>query len=107
MPELKRERVKCAKVTLKKYAKYDSRICNRGCKLVSFFEPVRKINNNIWTTKHAHRSSVAKCEEDSVKKIVYAIFFRIHGSVAQVSVWKNRSVIAKFYSSKESGQILP
>ena len=42
-----------------------------------------------------------------MKKLLNAIFFRIHGSVAQVSVWKKYSVTAKFYSSKESGQILP
>ena len=68
-PEQKRERVKCAKELLKKYPEYDSRICNRGCKLVFFFESVRKIYNNILATKHVRRPSVVKLFI-SVNKIV-------------------------------------
>ena len=39
-----------------------------------YFEPVRKVSNKIWATKHSKSPIIAK-RSLSAKKALYAIFF--------------------------------
>ena len=102
-PEQKEKRVSCAKKLLKMFPKYSSRkfsnIVTGDESWFHFFEPTRKINNKIWATKQGRRPTIAK-RLISAKKVMYAIFFGIHGIVTQLPVPKKRSVNAKFYKKK-------
>ena len=92
--------VKCARKLLKMFPKYDSRtffnIVTGNESWFHFFEPICKVNYKVWATKHTRRPCIAK-RLTSSKKIMYAMFFGIHGLVTKVAVPKNRSVTAKFY----------
>ncbi|XP_060594912.1 histone-lysine N-methyltransferase SETMAR-like [Ruditapes philippinarum] len=96
----KQERVKCAKKLLKMFPKYNDRkfsnIVTGDESWFHFFEPTRKVNNKIWATKHTRRPCIAK-RMTSTKKVMYAMFFGIHGVVTQVPIPKGRTVTAKFY----------
>ncbi len=61
-----------------------------------FFEPVRKVWNKVWATKNSRRPTVAK-RTQSVKKVLYAIFFTDTGLGVQIPVPKGRSVTGRFY----------
>ena len=84
------------------YPKYDSKrfsdLITGDETWVHFFEPKRKCSNRVWATKHAKRPVIAK-RTATVKKVLYCIFFSIHGPAIQVSVPKGRSVTAKFYKN--------
>ena len=55
---------------------------------VYYFEPVRKVSNKIWATKHSKRSIIAK-RSLSAKKVLYAIFFSGEGVAIKVLVKKH------------------
>ena len=96
--EQKRQRVKVAKKLLQMFTKYDKKqFANvvTGETWVHYFEPVRKVSNKIWATKHSKRPIIAK-RSLSIKKVLYAIFFS--GEVAiKVPVKKGKSITGKYY----------
>ena len=65
-------------------------------KLGPLFEPVRKVSNTIWATKHSKRPIIAK-RSLSTKKVLYAIFFSGEGVAIKVPVKKGKSITRKYY----------
>ena len=63
---------------------------------VYYFEPVRKVSNKIWATKHSKRPIIAK-RSLSTKKVLYAIFFSGEGVAIKVPVKKGKSITGKYY----------
>ena len=76
--EQKRQRVKVAKKLLQMFPKYDKKqfanVVTGDETWVHYFEPVRKVSNKIWATKHSKRPIIAK-RSLSTKKVLYVIFF--------------------------------
>ena len=60
------------------------------------FEPVRKVSNKIWATKHSKHPIIAK-RSLSKKKVLYAIFFSGEGVAIKVPVKKGKSITGKYY----------
>ena len=62
--EQKRQRVKVAKKLLQMFPKYDknqfSNVVTGDETWVHYFEPIRKVSNKIWATKHSKRPIIAK-----------------------------------------------
>ena len=99
--EQKRQRVKVAKKLLQMFPKHDKKqFANvvRGDETwVHYFEPVRKVSNKIWATKHSKRLIIAK-RSLSTKKVLYAIFFSGEGVAIKVPVKKKgKSITGKYY----------
>ena len=63
---------------------------------VHYFEPVRKVSNKIWATKHSKRPIIAK-RSLSTKMVLYAIFFSGEGVAIKVPVKKGKSITGKHY----------
>ena len=70
--EQKRQRVKVAKTLFQMFPKYDKKqfanVVTGDETWVHYFEPVRKVNNKIWATKHSKRPIIAK-RSLSTKKV--------------------------------------
>ena len=98
--EHKRQRVKVAKTLLQMFPKYDKKqfanVVTADETWVHYFEPVRKVSNKIWATKHSKRPIIAKCSL-STKKVLYAIFFSGEGVAIKVPVKKGKSITGKYY----------
>ena len=98
--EQKRQRVKVAKKLLQMFPKYDKKqfaiVVTGDETWVHYFEPVRKVSNKIWATKHSKRPIIAKCSL-STKKDLYAIFFSGEGVAIKVPVKKGKSITGKYY----------
>ena len=98
--EQKRHRVKVAKKLLRMFPKYDKKqfanVVTGDETWVHYFEPVRKVSNKIWATKHSKRPIIAKCSL-STKKVLYAIFFSGEGVAIKVPVKKGKSITGKYY----------
>ena len=98
--EQKRQRVKVAKKLLQMFPKYDKKqfdnVVTGDETLVHYFEPVRKISNKIWATKHSKRPIIAK-RSLSTEKVLYAIFFSGEGVAIKVPVKKGKSITGKYY----------
>ena len=71
---------------------------------VNFYEPQRKIDNKIWTTRNAHRPVVAK-RTISVKNVMLAVFFDINGPIIQISIPRGRTLTGTFYKLKILGKL--
>ena len=56
---------------------------------VYYFEPVRKVSNKIWATKHSRRPLIAK-RSLSAKNVWYAFFFSGEGVTIKVLVEKGK-----------------
>ena len=71
--EQKRQRVKVAKKLLQMFPKYDKKqfanVVTGDETWVHYFEPVRKVSNKIWATKHSKRPIIAK-RSLSTKKVL-------------------------------------
>ena len=97
--EQKRQRVKVAKKLLQMFPKYDKKqfanVVTGDETWVHYFEPVRKVSNKIWATKHSKRPIIAK--RSSTKKVLYAIFFSGKGVAVKVPVKKGKSITGKYY----------
>ena len=89
--EQKRQRVKVAKKLLQMFPKYDKKqfanVVTGDETWVHYFEPVRKVSNKIWATKHRKRPIIAK-RSLSTKKVLYEIFFSGEGVAIKVPVKK-------------------
>ena len=87
--EVKRQRVKVAKKLLQMFPKYDKKqfanVVTGDETWVHYFEPVRKVSNKIWATKHSKRPIIAK-HSLSTKKVLYAM-----------PVKKGKSITRKYY----------
>ena len=98
--EQKRQRVKVAKKLLQMFPKYDKKqfanVVTSDETWVHYFEPVRKVINKIWATKHSKRPIIAK-RSLSTKKVLYAIFFSGEGVAIKVLVKKGKSITGKYY----------
>ena len=98
--EQKRQRVKVAKKLLQMFPKYDKKqfanVATGDETWVHYFEPVRKVSNKIWATKHSKRAIIAK-RSLSTKKVLYAIFFSGEGVAIIVPVKKGKSITGKYY----------
>ena len=98
--EQKRQRVKVAKKLLQMFPKYDKKqfanVVIGDETWVHYFEPVRKVSNKIWATKHSKRPIIAK-RSLSTKKVLYAIFFSGEGVAIKVPVKKGKSITGKHY----------
>ena len=85
---------------LKRFPEYDKKIFANVVTgdetWVHYFEPVRKVGNKIWATKHGKRPIIAK-RNISAKKVLYAIFFSGEGIAVQIPVPKGRCVTGSFY----------
>ena len=66
---------------------------------VHYFEPIRKVSNKIWATKHSKRAIIAK-RSLSTKKVLYAIFFSGEGVAIKVPVKKGKSITGKYYKDE-------
>ena len=60
------------------------------------FEPVRKVSNKIWATKHSRRPIIAK-QSLSASKVWYAIFFSGEGVAIKVRVEKSKNITRKYH----------
>ena len=100
LDEQKRQRVKVAKKLLQMFPKYDKKqfanVVTYDETWVHYFEPVRKVSNKIWATKHSKRPIIAK-RSLSTKKVLYAIFFSGEGVAIKVPVKKGKSITGKYY----------
>ena len=98
--EQKRQRVKVAKKLLQIFPKYDKKqfanVVTGDKTCVHYFEPIRKVSDKIWTTKHSKRPIIAK-RSLSAKKVLYAIFFSGEGVAIKVPVKKGKSITGKYY----------
>ena len=98
--EQKRQRVKVAKKLLQMFPKYDKKqfaiVVTGDETWVHYFEPVRKVSNKIWATKHSKRPIIAK-RSLSTKKVLYAIFFSGEGVAIKVPVERGKSITGKYY----------
>ena len=98
--EQKRQRVKVAKKLLQMFPKYGKKqfanVVTGDETWVHYFEPVRKVSNKIWATKHSKRPIIAK-RSLSTKKVMYAIFFSGEGVAIKVPVKKGKSITGKYY----------
>ena len=98
--EQKRQRVKVAKKLLQMFPKYDKKqfanVVTGDETWVHYFEPIRKVSNKIWVTKHSKRPIMAKCSL-STKRVLYAIFFSGEGVAITVPVKKDKSITGKYY----------
>ena len=96
----KEQRVKVAKKLLQMFPKYDKKqfanVVTGDETWVHYFEPVRKVSNKIWATKHSKRPIIAK-RSLSTKKVLYAIFFSGEGVAIKVPVKKGKSITGKYY----------
>ena len=89
--EQKRQRVKVAKKLLQMFPKYDKKQFandrHSDETWVHYFEPIRKVSNKIWATKHSKCPIIAK-RSLSAKKVLYAIFFSGEGVCNKSARWK-------------------
>ena len=89
-----------AKKLLQMFPKYDKKqfanVVTGDETWVHYFEPVRKVSNKIWATKHSKRPIIAK-RSLSTKKVLYAIFFSGEGVAIKVPVKKGKSITGKYY----------
>ena len=62
---------------------------------VYHFEPVRKVSNKIWATKHS-RSPIISQRSLSARKVCNAIFFSGEGVAINVPVEKGKNITGKY-----------
>ena len=75
---------------------------------IYYFEPVRKVSNKIWATKHSRRPTIAKWSL-SARKVWYAVFFSGEGATIKMPVEKGKKYFWKVlqrHSTAEAKNIL-
>ena len=105
----KRQRVKVAKKRLQMFPKYYKKqfanVVTGDETWVHYFEPVRKVSEKIWATKHSKRPIIAK-RSLSAKKALYAIFFSAEGVAIKVQVKKHHRKVLQRRSTEETKKVL-
>ena len=66
---------------------------------VHFFQPERKIKNQVWIGKNMRRPTIAR-RALTTKKVLYAIFVNANGIVTRYPVPRGRSITANLFTSK-------
>ena len=83
-----------AKKLLQMFPKYDKKqfanVVTGDETWVHYFEPVRKVSNKTWATKHSKCPIIAK-RSLSAKKVLYAIFFSGEGVARKVPVKRTKA----------------
>ena len=101
--EQKRQRVKVAKTLLQMFPKYDKKqfanFVTGDETWVHYFEPVTKVSNKIWATKHSKHPIIAK-RSLSAKKVLCAIFCG-EGVAIKVPVKKHHRKVLQIRSTEE------
>jgi hypothetical protein len=96
----KRQRVKVAKKLLQMFPKYDknqfANVVTGDESSVHYFEPVRKVSDKIWATKHNKRPIIAK-RSLTAKKVLYVIFFSGEGVAIKLLLKKGKNITGKYY----------
>ena len=97
--EQRRQRVKVAKKLLQMFPKYDKKlfanVVTGDETWVHYFEPVRKVSNKIWATKHSKGSIIAKRSEHKEGFICNLLLW-----------WKNRNKSASEKGQKHHWKVL-
>ena len=92
--------LKWPKSCFKMFPKYDKKqfanVVTGDETWVHYFEPVRKVSNKVWATKHSKHPIIAK-HSLSAKKVLYAIFFSGEGVAVEVPVKKGKHITGKYY----------
>ena len=105
--EQDRQRVKVAKKLLQMFQTCDKKrfgnVVTGDENWVYYFEPVRKVSNKIWATKHSRRPIIAK-QSLSTKKVWYAIFFAGEGVAIKVPVEKGKKHQRKVLQRNSTGE---
>ena len=103
--EQKMQRVKVAIKLLRMFPKYNKKqfanFVTGDETWVHNFEPVRKVSNKIWATKHSKRPLIAK-RSLSAKKVLYEIFFSGEGVAIKVPVKKHHRKVLQRRSTEET-----
>ena len=98
--EQNRQRVKVAKKLFQMFETYDKKqfanVVAGDENRVYYFEPVRKVSNKIWATKHSRRPIIVK-RSLCARKVLYAIFFSGEGVAIKVLVKKGKNITGKYY----------
>ena len=63
---------------------------------VYYFEPVKRVSNKIWTTKHSRLPIIVK-RSLSARKVWYAIFFSGEAVAIKLPVEKGKTITRKYY----------
>ena len=107
--EQNRPRVKAAIKLLQMFPKYDKKqfanFFTGDETWVHYFEPVRKVSNKIWATKHSKRPIIAE-RSLSTKKVLYAISFSGEGVAIKVPVKRHHRKVLLRRSTKETEKVL-
>ena len=100
--EQKNERLQKCQKLLKMYNKMGhiqlSELVTGDETWVHFFQPERKIKNQVWIGENMRRPTIAR-RALTTKKVLYAIFFNANGIVTQYPVPRGRSITANLYTS--------
>ena len=88
------------------FPKYKKQFANfvTGETGVHYFEPVRKVSNKIWATKHSERPIIAK-RSLSAKKVLCAIFSG-EGVAIKVQAKKHHRKVLQRRSTEETEKVL-
>ncbi|XP_062593106.1 histone-lysine N-methyltransferase SETMAR-like [Saccostrea cucullata] len=96
----KKVRIQTAKRLLKMFPNFNQRqfanIVTGDETGVHYFEPVRKVGNKLWLTKHGRRPVVAK-RTMSIKNVLYCIFLSCDVLAVQIPVPKGKRVTGRYY----------
>ena len=110
--EQKRQRVKKAKKLFQMFPKYDKKqfasVVTGDESWVYYFEPIRKVSNKIWATKHSKRPIIAK-RSLSTKKVLYTIFilwWRSRNKNASEKGQKHHRKVLQRRSTEETEKVL-
>ena len=101
------QRVKMAKKLLQMFQTCDKKqfgnVVTGDENWVYYFEPIRKVRNKIWATKHSRRPIIAK-RSLSAKKVCYAIFFSGEGVAIKVPMEKDKKHHPKVLQRHTTGE---
>ena len=98
--EQNRQRVKVAIKMLQMFQTCDKKqfanVVTGAENLVYYCEPVRKLSNKIWDSKHSRRPIIAK-RSLSARKVWYVIFFSGEGVAIKVPMKNGKNITVKHF----------
>ena len=105
--EQNRQRVKVAEKLLQMFQTCDKKqfanVVRGDENWVHYFEPVRKVSNKSWATKHSRRPVIAK-RFLSARKVWYAVFFSGDGVAIKMPVEKGKYHHQKVLQRHSTGE---
>ena len=103
-----RQRIKVGKKLLQMFQTCDKKQFTNAIRgdenWVHYFEPVRKVSNKIWATKHSRRPVIVK-RSLSARKVWYAIVFSGDGVAIKVLVEKGKKHHWKVLQGHSTGEV--